>query len=118
MSEEFISQVLLEINGQSITDFKSVEEKDYELHKPVLLMGRTGHIRATPRYGVSVEYVKPSDATPFDFTQVRGGTLTIDYENGTRIKYTGLYVTNIGAVKYDGENEASQTIDFSAVKRN
>ncbi|MDD5676338.1 MAG: hypothetical protein PHC61_19350 [Chitinivibrionales bacterium] len=118
MSEEFVSQVLLEINGQSIIDFKSVEEKEHELHKPVNLMGRTGHIRATPRYGVSVEYVTPSDATPFDFSTVRGGTLTIDYENGTRIKYTGVYVTNIGAVKYDGDNEATQTIDLSAVKRN
>lgn len=114
MSEEFVSQVLLEINGQSITDFKSVEEKEYDLHKPVNLMNSTGHIKMKSRYGVNVEYVIPSDGTPFDFSQVAGGTLTIDYQNGTRVKYNGVYVQKIGAVKYDGENEATRTIEFSA----
>lgn len=117
MSEEFVSQVLLEINGQSITDFKSVEEKEYELNKPVNLMNGTGHITAQPRYGVNVEYVVPKDAAEFDFSQVRGGTITIDYLNGTRVKYTGVYVTKIGTLKHNGDNESTKIIEFSAKRR-
>lgn len=117
MSEEFVSQVLLEVNGQSITDFKTVEEKDYELHKAVNLMNGTGHITAQPRFGVNVEYVVPKDTTEFDFTQVKGGTITIDYQNGTRVKYNGVYVMKIGALKHDGDKESVKTIEFSAKKR-
>lgn len=117
MSEEYINQVLLEINGQNIADFKYVEEKEFELHKPVNLMNTTGHITAQPRYGVNLEYVIPKDATPFDFAAVKGGTITIDWQNGTRVKYTGVYCLKIGAAKYDGEKEVTQTIEFSAKSR-
>jgi len=117
MSEEYVSRVLLEINGQSITDFKTVEEKEFELHKPVNLMNDTGHIAVQPRYGVNVDYVVPSDTPEFDFTQVKGGTLTIDKLNGQRVKYTGVYTLKIGATKYDGENEAVRAIEFSAKNR-
>lgn len=116
MSEEYVSQVLLEVNGQEITDFKSVEEKELELHKPVNLMNTTGHIGTQARPGVTVEYVVPKDAPEFDFTQVKGGTLTIDKQNGVRVKYSGVYVLKIGATKYDGENEAVRTIELSARK--
>ena len=53
MAEEFVSQVLLEINGKSITDFKTVEEKEFELHKTVNLMNTTGHTSSGPRGGSS-----------------------------------------------------------------
>lgn len=117
MAEEFVSQVRLEINGQNVTDFKSVEEKEFELHKVVNLMNTTGHISTKERYGVNVEYVVPLDTPEFDFTQVKGGTITIDYQNGTRVKYTGVYVLKIGALKHDGENESVKTIEFSAKNR-
>jgi len=117
MSEEFVSQVLLEINGQNITDFKTVEEKEFELHKTVNLMNTTGHIRTHPRYGVNLEYVIPFDGPEFDFSQVKGGTITIDYQNGTRVKYTGVYVLKIGSLKHDGDKESTRTIEFSAKTR-
>lgn len=117
MAELYVSQVLLEINGQNITDFKSVEEKEYELHKTVNLMNTTGHITTKERYGVNVEYVVPSDTPEFDFSQVTGGTITIDYQNGTRVKYGGVYVLKIGALKHDGNNESTKTIEFSAKTR-
>lgn len=117
MSDEYVNQVLLEVNGQSITDFKSVSEDAIVLRKAVKLMNKTGVITMTPQYGVKVEYVVPKNATPFDFAAVSGGTLTIDYENGTRIKYTGVATLEIGEIKYDGENEATQTISFVAAKR-
>ncbi len=117
MSEEYVSQVLLEVNGKNITDFKSVEEKEFELHKAVNLMNCTGHMTTHPRYGVNLEYVIPFDTPEFDFTKVKGGTITIDYQNGTRIKYTGVYVLKIGSLKHDGDKESTRTIEFSARDR-
>lgn len=117
MSEEFVSQVLLEVDGKSITDFKTVEEREFELHKTVNLMNTTGHIGTKPRYGVNVEYVVPKDAPEFDFTKVKGGKIVIDYQNGTRVNYSGVYVLKIGVLKHDGEKESTKTIEFSAKTR-
>ena len=117
MSEEFVSQVLLEVNGQSITDFKKVTENNIELNGKVKLMNGKGHFRKNPDYGLSLDYVVPSDGPEFDFTQVRGGTCTIDYMNGTRVKYGSVYVEEIGETTFDGENEAVRTIKFSAKTR-
>jgi hypothetical protein len=117
MSELYVSQVLLEIDGKNITDFKSVEEKEYEIHRPVNLMNTTGHIETKSRYGANVEYVVPKDGHEFDFTKVKGGKLTIDLQNGKRIQYSGVYVLKIGATKYDGDKEATRLIEFSAKNR-
>jgi hypothetical protein len=114
MSEEYVSQVLLEINGKSITDFKSVTEGERELYGPVKLMNTTGHMKKKERPSAKVEYVVPSDTPEFDFAQVKGGTLTIDYQNGTRKKYTGVYTTKIGELKLDGDGDPVKTIEFSA----
>jgi hypothetical protein len=114
---DYVSRVLLEINGVSVEDFNSVEEQDFELAKPVNLMNKTGHIAMLPRYGVSVDYIIPSDSTPFDFTAVIGGVLTIDHQNNRRVIYVGVRTTKIGKVTYDGEKEATQTIEFSAEDR-
>jgi hypothetical protein len=118
MSEEYINQILLEVNGKSITDFKSVTEGERELYNAVKLMNSTGHSKKLERPTVKVDYAIPSDTPEFDFTTVKGGTLTIDRQNGTRIKYTGVYATKIGEAKYDPDSECVvKTIDFSAKKR-
>jgi hypothetical protein len=117
MAEEFVSQVLLEVDGQSITDFKTVEEKEFEVYKAVNLMNTTGHMKTKERYGVNVEYIVPMDTPEFDFTAVKGGKIVIDYQNGTRINYSGVYVLEIGALKHDGDKESSRTIKFSAKTR-
>lgn len=114
MSEEYVSQVLLEINGKSITDFKSVTEGERELYGTVKLMNTTGHMKKKDRPTAKVEYVVPSDTPEFDFTTVKGGTLTIDYQNGTRKKYTGVYTTKMGELKLDGDGDPVKTIEFSA----
>jgi len=115
---EYVSKVLLEINGQEIEDFDSVEEPESEIFKSVKLMNKTGHTAVTQRYeGLTVDYIIPSDAPSFDFRQVAGGTLTIDRMNGTRITYGGIYTTKVGKIKYDGDNVAKQTIELSAESR-
>jgi len=117
MAEEYVSKVLLEVDGKSITDFKSVEEKEYELFKTVNLMNSTGHIGVRPRYGVNLEYVVPKDTPEFDFDTVKGGKIVIDYMNGTRKSYSGVYVLKVGTLKHDGEKESTKTIEFSAKDR-
>ncbi len=114
---EYVAQVLLEVNGKNIDDFASVTEKEIELRKEVKLMNKIGVIKIIPKYGVAVEYVVPKDSPEFDFEEVVNGTLTIDLENGKRIKYFGVYVLKIGETKYDGDKEATRTIDLLAMKR-
>lgn len=114
---EYVASVNLEINGKNIDDFKSVSEKEIERHKQINLMRKTGVVSVTPRYGVEVEYVIPKDSPEQDWAEVANATLTIDKDNGKRITYSGVYVMKEGAVKYDGENEATKTIDLVALER-
>lgn len=114
---EYVSQVLLEINGMTVDDFASVEEGDFERARPVNLMNKTGHTHVTPRYSLSLDYVIPADAPEFDFNTVDDGRLTIDYQNGTRITYMGVTTTKIGRVTYDGDKEAKRSIEFMATRR-
>lgn len=114
---EYVSKVLLEVNGKEITDFKQVEEEEFELNKEVNLMNKTGYVGVTPRYKANVDYVIPKDAEEFDFPAVKDGTLTIDRNNGTRIQFTGVTTLKIGSVSYDEEKEAVRKISFMATDR-
>jgi hypothetical protein len=114
---EYVSAVTLEVDGQEISDFKSVTEGGRTLRKQVNLMNKTGHIGVTPRLSVDVEYVVPKDASEFDFDSVVGGTLTIDKGNGVRVQYGGVATLEVGETKYDGDNEATRQIKFSAESR-
>jgi len=115
--DSYVSTVSLLINGEEITDFSAVEEKARTLRKQVNLMKKTGILGVTQRYGVSVDYVVPKDKPEFDFAGIEDGTLTIDKENGSRVTYTGVATLDIGATKYDGDKEATRTIEFVATGR-
>ncbi len=114
---EYVSRIALEVNGQVIEDFDSVEEKEVELRKAVNLMNKTGNCEVTGRYGVSIDYVIPKDDPEFNFKDVSDATLTIDRQNGTRITFGGVCTTKLGSIKYDGENAAKRTIELIANKR-
>lgn len=115
---EYVNKVSLEVNGRSITDFKSASEPEREIFKQVPVMDGTGYARMTQRYApITVQYVVPKDASEFDWEAVENGRLTIERQNGKRITYTGVYVLKIGEAKADGENEMDQTIELGAVNR-
>lgn len=114
---EYVSRILFEVNGQAIEDFDSVEEDEVELAKEVPLMNGTGYVSVTPRRKVTVDYLIPKDATPFDFTGVKGGTIAIDYDNGTRVGYSDVTTLKIGATAYDGEKAAKRKITFLVTKK-
>lgn len=114
---EYVSKVTLEVNGQSIEDFKSVDEKARELRKEVKLMNRRGVVKVTPEHKVDVEYVMPADRPEFKWEDVDDGTLTLAFETGKRITFSGVYVLKIGDLKMDGEKEATRTIELVAMGR-
>lgn len=114
---EYVSRINLEVNGESIEDFKSVEEEEVELAKEINLMNKTGFTSVTPRYKVVVDYMIPSDTDEFDFNSLKGGTLTVDRKNGTRIQFAGVTTLKIGATSYDGEKGAEKKITLQATGR-
>jgi hypothetical protein len=112
---EYVTKVRLEINGRDIEDFSSVTEGEVEVGAQVKLMNTTGHSSKTERPTVEVDYVIPADKPEFDFKAVKGGTLTIDKQNGVRVTYTGVHCLKIGSSKYDAESESTvRTISFGA----
>lgn len=113
---EYVLKICLDIDGQEITDFEEVEEKEIELFKTVELMNKTGFAELTPRYGVRVKYCIPKDATEFDFKSVKNGRITIDRRNGTRITFIGCCPLRIGATTYN-KDEAKKDIEFGAIDR-
>jgi hypothetical protein len=114
--DEYITSVILEINGKKITDFKSVSEDARVLRKTVPLMGKTGKAAVTPRHGLSLEYVIPAKRAEFDFASVDNCTVTFVKETG-RVIFTGVSTLEIGETKYDGENESTRMIKFVADAR-
>ncbi len=113
---EYVNRVVLDVNGTTIEDFKTFTENEIELYKPVNLMNRTGHMKATPRYGCKVDYVVPGE-NEFDWTAVAGGRLTVEYDSGQRVTFTGVYILKIGEAKTDGDNETIKTIELGAEER-
>ncbi|MDH5298658.1 MAG: hypothetical protein OEV91_06525, partial [Desulfobulbaceae bacterium] len=114
---EYVSRCTLTANGQAIEDFKTVSEKEIELHKPVNLMNKTGVCKITPRYGVSVDYVVPEDVPEFDWEAMSNGTLAIEFGHGKRTTYTGVYIAKVGDQKIDGDNETVRAIELIATGR-
>jgi hypothetical protein len=114
---EYVSQVTLDVNGKSITDFKTFTENEIELNKEVRLMNKTGFMGVTPRFGCKVDYVIPQTNPEIDWSTVRNGRLSVEFENGRRITYTGVTTLKIGEMKVDGENETVRTIELGATGR-
>ena len=114
----YVSRCTLEIDGEEIDDFDEITEPDVEYTKPIDLMNKTGHIEVTNRYkGIKIKYLVPSDVPEFDFTKVKDATLTIVYTNGTRRRYSGVYVNKVGNETYKDGAETKRDIELSAEKR-
>lgn len=114
---EYIARVTLAVDGKVIDDFKEVTENEVTRAKTVPLMTKTGTADVLPRYGVSLVYVVPKAGTEYSFAGVRNGTITIVYDGGRVRRYTGVRCLKEGERKADGENEMTQTVEFSAENR-
>jgi len=114
----FVNRCALEVNGQVIDDFASVEEAAIVAGKTVPIMYGTGYAPKTKRYEITVEYVVPT-GDPFEWSALTSaaGTLTIDYEDGNRVSYGGVRLLELGPAKTDGETELKQNIRLMASNR-
>ena len=113
---EYVERIALEVNGTVIDDFDEVSINEVEYRKPVNLALKTGFSTVTARYGGKIKYAIPSDAPEFPFEGIQGATLTIDYLNGTRKGYSGVFVTKVGATTY-GKDTAMKEIEWGATGR-
>ena len=43
--------------------------------------------------------------------------MTVEYDNGKRVTFTGVYTLKIGEAKIDGENETTKAIELGAEER-
>jgi hypothetical protein len=117
MSDEIVGEIILDINGQTIEDFKSVKELDREIAKRVKLMNKHKRRKVTGELGLDIEYVIPSGEAEFDFANLSGGTLTIDHQDGRRIKYFGVSVLTVGGVNYEEDSDPTRTITVMCTRR-
>jgi len=111
---EYECQVKLDVNGKSITDFKTFTDDEEEIHKRVKLMIKIGFMAVTPSYGMKVDYVVPLTAPEIDWKTVKNGRVTVEYDSGRRVTYTGVYLLKVGEKKTDGENETVRTVELGA----
>ena len=111
---EYVNRVSLEFNGQVFEDFDSWTDNSVVLPKQVNLMNKTGHAKMTPRYGFSVSVKTPNIPAGIDLDSVSNGTLTVEYENGSRLTYGGVYCMETGEGTADGETELTKTKVFGA----
>jgi hypothetical protein len=116
MGEQYASRVILEVNGAQIEDFDKFEEGDIDYNAQVKLMNKTGFMSVLPRYTMTVGYVKPLNGE-FDWSSVRDGRLTVEYENGDRVTYTGVFLMKKGKETSDGENAIKRDIELGASDR-
>lgn len=113
---EYVNTVTLDVNGQEIEDFKSFTDNERELHKQVNLMNKTGFMKITQRPGCKVDYVVPAEKE-FDWESVKDGRLSVEYEDGKRVTFIGVYTLKIGEAKVDGDNEVVRSIELGAKER-
>ena len=113
--DQYVSRILLVVNGQQIDDFDKCTEKEVESRRTVKLARKTGFVNVTKRYEMTVDYCIPATSPEFDFESVENGTLIFDYENGTTYTFHGVTFLKAGEITYgDGDNPAKRTIEFGA----
>jgi hypothetical protein len=111
---EYVSRVLLEVDGAAVDDFDAITLPEEEVRQQEMLMNRAAQFEVTPNLSpIDVVYAIPKDREPFDWQSVRNGTLTVDLQNGTRIKYTGVSFLKEGTTSFD-KGLAKTTISLGA----
>ncbi|MCM0081776.1 hypothetical protein L4X63_09260 [Geomonas sp. Red32] len=113
-----ISIVYIEVDGTDYSDnVVKVYEGKISSHKPQNFMHRTGSLRLLKRPTVGFDWGIEEGVAEPDFSSLEDVTITIIYEDGTRIQYLGCTHTDRGEVTYDEENGSIVRHDFKANKR-
>lgn len=113
----YISAAVVIIDGQELEDVKRVREGRRTLRRTIKVMKRRGKVKTTPDYTIELDTTIPEDGPGFDYESIENKTLTIEYDNGTRIIYTGVDVLEIGEEEFDDEREAIVKVLLAADER-
>lgn len=113
---QYVNRCTLEVNGASFSDFASFTDNNTVVAKTVNLMNKTGFAQMTPRYGFSLEVKKPYSGE-LNLDSIQNGTLTVEFDNGERILYRGVYTLETGDGAMDGETELTYTKVFGATNK-
>lgn len=116
MATVYVNRCVLEVNGQSYSDFDSFTDNSVTVAKAVTLMNKTGFAKMTPRYGFSISVKKPYTGA-LDLDSIENGTLTVEYDSGDRIIYRGVFTLETGDGAVDGETELTMTKVFGAAAK-
>jgi len=114
---DYVNRCILEADGVVFEDFESFTENSVTLAKQVNLMNKTGHASMLPRYGFSVNVKKNMAPPPINLYAIKGGTFTVEFENGERIDFGGVRTLESGDGAIDGETEQTNTIVYGAETR-
>ncbi len=112
--DEYVSKIILDVNGQQIEDFEEITEPEQELRKRVDLANKTGFCRVTARLEGTLKYVIPNGRPAFNWNSLENGTLIVTHLDGTRISYTGVSVLKVGKPVKGKDEAATQDIDWLA----
>jgi hypothetical protein len=116
MASEYVNLCTLEVDGKTFSDFDSFTDNSVIVAKTVNLMNKTGFANMTPRYGFSISVKKPYTGE-ISLDKVKNGTLTVEYDDGDRILYSGVYTLETGDAVTDGETELTMTKVFGAANK-
>lgn len=111
-----VTRVTLEINSVVYDFFSSFTEEERTVSKQTNYMNTTGSSDLLVRHNFSLDRIR-SFGDNLDFATVSGGTVTVEYETGDRVTFTGVRTTTIGSETADGESDMTSTISFSAENR-
>jgi hypothetical protein len=104
----------LEVNGQQMTDFRSVTPDGVKYRKTVNLMGKTGKASITKRYGFTIEYVVPAGKPRFNWEALDNMSIVWVYPDGKRDVYLGCSALEVDGGKIDGETEQVINVKIAA----
>ncbi len=106
----------LEVNGVNIRDFISVQPTETPLAIQVPLMNDTNFAEVTRRHGVTITYNIPADGFATDVQNVVNGTITVQFDNGARHTYGGVYALNeaSGSVEVDSTSALNTVVTYGA----
>lgn len=106
----FIAACAVLLDGEELKDVKRVREGRRVLRKPVKCMKRRGSVRTTPDYTVELDTLIPEDGPGYDYESIVGQTLTLEYDNGTRVIYLNVNCAEVGEEEFDDENEVVKKV--------
>ncbi len=118
MSKQYARTVILTLNGVRIRGIKGFREPNVSLWDPVDTMDDTGAAEKTARYkDMEIDYIVPVTDPEYDWEAVNDARLTVEYPSGKRHTYTGVYPSEVGGAKLDGEGDAIREVKLFAADR-